>query len=167
MPASAGSITLDGADLRQMPPHRRAALGIGYLPEDRRLTPLLTVEENLLVPVWANRLDDGRKRLACVYQMMPPIVQSLAARRAGQLSGGQQKLVALARAVLIGSRLLLLDEPFEGLAPTLVEQITSVLRRLAGKDVAVLIAESELTHIDALANRTYTIERGEIVAARG
>lgn len=166
MPASAGSITLNGADLLQMPPHRRAVLGIGYLPEDRRLIPLLTVEENLLVPVWANRIGDGRVRLARVYEMMP-LVQSFAARRAGQLSGGQQKLVALARAVMIGLHLLLLDEPFEGLAPALLEQIEGVLQRLVGEGVAILVAESELTHVAALAARTYTIERGEIVAPSG
>jgi branched-chain amino acid transport system ATP-binding protein len=161
MPASSGSITLNGDDLRQVPPHRRAALGIGYLPEDRRLIPLLTVEENLLVPVWANRLADGMERLARVYEIMP-LVQSFASRRAGQLSGGQQKLVALARAVMVGNRLLLLDEPFEGLAPALIEQIERALRRLLAEGVAILIAESELTHVGQLAGRMYMIERGEV-----
>ncbi|MDR7554641.1 MAG: ATP-binding cassette domain-containing protein [Armatimonadota bacterium] len=166
VPIAAGAVALNGTDLRARPAHHRATLGVGYMPEDRRLIPQLTVEENLLVPVWANRLPDGRERLQRVYDVLPG-VRAFAPRRAGQLSGGQQKLVALARALMVGDEVLLLDEPFEGLAPALVEQIAGVLQRLAGSQTAVLVAESELLHVGRLAARTYTIERGEIVGVQG
>lgn len=165
VPVSGGEVALDGTDLRQTPAHRRVAHGIGYQPEDRRLIPILSVEENLMVPVWANGWADGRARLERTYSLLPGLA-AFARRRAGQLSGGQQKMVALGRAMMVGRRLLLLDEPFEGLAPALVEGIADALVRAAADGAGVLIAESELTHVGGLAHRTYTIERGEIVEAR-
>src|SRR5262245_63246063 len=98
LPAAAGRISFDGADLLAVPGHRRARLGIGYMPEDRRLIPTLTVEDNILLPAWASGVEAWEKRLAYIYQQMPD-VHGLAGRRASQLSGGQQKMVALARAV--------------------------------------------------------------------
>ncbi len=166
IPVARGAMTWDGVDLRQIPPYRRAALGIGYLPEDRRLIPPLTVEENLLLPVWAGRRVEEHQRLSWVYGLLPG-VRAFATRRAGQLSGGQQKVVALARALMIGTRLLLLDEPFEGLAPALVDQIATVLRKVADDGVGVLVAESEITSLRALADRTYVIERGEVAGPEG
>ncbi|MDR5683215.1 MAG: ATP-binding cassette domain-containing protein [Armatimonadota bacterium] len=165
VPASGGSITLDGSDLLRVPAHGRAALGIGYMPEDRRLIPQLTVEENLLLPAWANRMSDATGRLRDLYERMPALA-AFASRRAGHLSGGQQKLVAAARAMMTADRVLLLDEPFEGLAPALVGALGSVLRGLAQEGRAVLVAESEHTHVAALAHRAHTIERGETVGCR-
>src|SRR5450432_2607306 len=110
---SRGCLRFDGRELTQMPPHRRTSLGIGYAPEDRRLVPDLTVEENLLLPAWALGMKESAARLGQVCEAIPEL-REFAARRALQLSGGQQKLVAIGRALLSGTELLLLDEPFEG-----------------------------------------------------
>lgn len=157
-----GAIRLDGHDLVQTPAHERARLGIGYVPEDRRLIGTLTVEENILLPAWATGISDYAARLDLVYQLMPE-VKDLATRRAAQLSGGQQKMVALARALMSGTQLLLLDEPFEGLAPALSQRLGEVIRSLQTERLAVLIAESDLKLISPLAETIYTIERGEIL----
>ncbi len=164
MPIAEGTLTFAETDLRRVPAHQRARLGIGYMPEDRRLIPTLTVEENLLLPAWANRLPEAEARLARIYQVMPE-VQAFAMRKATQLSGGQQKLVAMARALMIGRRLLLLDEPFEGLAPALAAKMGAVIQTVQREEgLAVLLAESEYKHVERLAQRTYIIERGEIVS---
>ncbi len=157
--AKAGQIRFDGTNLIALPTHRRAALGIGYMPEDRRLVPLLTVEENILLPSWVTRGLDGASRLAFVYDLMPEVA-AMRARKALLLSGGQQKLVALARALTAGTRLLLLDEPFEGVAPALSQRLAEVIAALKGKDLAVLIAQSDLNHSVKLLDREYAIERG-------
>ncbi|MER3456789.1 MAG: ABC transporter ATP-binding protein [candidate division GAL15 bacterium] len=161
MPLTRGRLQYDGLDLAHVPAHQRAALGIGYMPEDRRLIPSLTVQENLLLPVWVNDFSDDSARLEQVYGWMPGLV-ALAQRPAGQLSGGQQKLVALGRALVVGTRLVLLDEPFEGLAPALADQISDALREAVRQGRAVLVAESEHHRVEALADRVYVIERGEI-----
>lgn len=161
MPLAGGSIRYDGVELSQIPAHRRAALGIGYMPEDRRLIPSLTVQENLLLPTWINRFPDPQARLDRAYRWIPALA-ALAGRPAGQLSGGQQKLVALARALVVGQRMVLLDEPFEGLAPALADQVGDALRAAVGEGLAVLVSESEHHRVEELADRVYVIERGEI-----
>ncbi len=161
-PIRSGVVRFDGHDLTRLPAHQRAGLGIGYMPEDRRLIGLLTVEENVLLPAWAIGLGGATERLRWIYGLIPE-VQELAGRPAAQLSGGQQKLVALARALMAGSRLLLLDEPFEGLAPALAFRMGEILRALQEEGLSVLLAESDLRRVSALAEAIYTIERGEIV----
>jgi len=128
---SSGTISFDGHDLSRLPAHARASLGIGYMPEDRGLVPELSVEENILVPLWATGVADTTKRLTFVYQVLPEL-QEMRERRALLLSGGQQKLVALARALVVGTRLLLLDEPFEGVAPALSARLSEVIASLRG-----------------------------------
>lgn len=160
VPIVTGEIRLEGQDLTRWSPHQRARLGIGYLPEDRRLIGSLTVEENLSLPTWAAGQSDGEARLNFVYDLMPE-VKRLATHRATTLSGGQQKMVALARAVVAGTKLLLLDEPFEGLSPLLSRHLAEVIRAL--RDVAVLVTESDVNRMRLLTERVYTIERGEIV----
>lgn len=161
--ADSGSITFNDSDLRAQPGHQRAAAGISYLPEDRRLIPALTVEENILLPVWANKLPGSAERLEWVYSLIPEIAQ-FRERRAMQLSGGQQKLVALARALMPGQRLLILDEPFEGVAPVLSRRLTEVIARLGDEGLCVLISESDDTHSADLVDAVYRIERGSVRA---
>lgn len=158
---SAGEIEVDGTDLLQVPGHLRAHLGIGYMPEERRLIGALTVEDNIMLPAWAIRLERGEDRLTYIYELMPE-VREMAARRATQLSGGQQKMVALARALMSGTKVLLLDEPFEGLSPALGEKLARTIQELQREGVSVLMAESDERRIQ-FAERIYTIERGEII----
>jgi branched-chain amino acid transport system ATP-binding protein len=161
---TSGRIVFDGHDLLALPRHARAKLGIGYMPEDRGLVPELTVEENILVPLWANRALSESERLALVYRVLPELVE-MRSRRALLLSGGQQKLVARARALAVGTRLLLLDEPFEGLAPALATRLAEVIAALKGSAVSVLIAQSDLNHSRRLVDSECVIERGANVAA--
>ena len=157
-----GQILFEGQDLVQMPAHVRAGLGIGYMPEDRGLVPELSVEENILVPLWAAKTANTNDRLDFVYGVLPEL-KEMRDRRALLLSGGQQKLVALARALTIGTRLLLLDEPFEGVAPALSARLSEVIAGLRGGELSVLISQSDLNHSRNLLDAEVVIERGEIV----
>ena len=160
-----GVIRFDGADLSAHPRHGRAALGIGYMPEDRGLVPQLTVEENILLPLWVATHLDRKARLAFVYDVIGEL-RDMRDRKALLLSGGQQKLVALGRALAIGTKCLLLDEPFEGIAPALSERLSEVLSSLKGKDLTLLMAQSDMNHSRGLIDVEFTIERGaNIVAA--
>ncbi len=164
LPASAGRLHFAGADMQAMTRHARAAAGIGYMPEDRGLVPQLTVEENILLPLWVSKTLVKADRLGLAYRLLPE-VEAMRDRRALLLSGGQQKLVALARALAVGTRLLLLDEPFEGVAPALAQRLVEVISALRGTQLSVLISQSEMHHGNALFSRTYTIERGANAAA--
>jgi branched-chain amino acid transport system ATP-binding protein len=159
--AATGTIELSHIDLLALPSHRRAAHGIGYMPEDRRLVPEFTVEENIRLPTWAVEVEGEERRLEWIFDIMPEVF-AFRTRRALELSGGQQKLVALARALMAGTRMLLLDEPFEGLAPALARRLGEVLANLKTEGVSVLIAESNEVHVADLLARAYRIERGVV-----
>jgi branched-chain amino acid transport system ATP-binding protein len=161
LPPSAGRIALDGRPLAGIPPHQRARLGIGYMPEDRRVIPQLSVDENVLLPAWAAGARDGDARLARIQEMIPE-VRALGERRGLQLSGGQQKLVALARALVAGTKLLLLDEPFEGVAPVLARRLAEVIALLKREGLAVVLSESDLTHSRELLDVVFRIDRGAV-----
>ena len=160
-----GTVRMGGQDLGLVTPHRRPSLGIGYAPEDRRLFSAFTVEENILLPGRVARLDpdEMRRRLEHAYLVLPEL-KELADRPAGSVSGGQGKMVALGRALMLGTRLLILDEPFQGLAPVLAQRYAEALRRLRSrdKDITLLITESNPKLLETFADVTLTIERGEI-----
>jgi branched-chain amino acid transport system ATP-binding protein len=160
----AGSIVLDGKPLVGLSPNARARLGIGYMPEDRRIIPPLSVEENVLLPAWATGAANGRERLARIYRMIPEI-EAIKERKGLQLSGGQQKLVALGRALMSGTRLLLLDEPFEGVAPVLARRLAEVVALLRTEGLSVVLSESDLSHSRELLDVVYTIDRGQVSRA--
>jgi branched-chain amino acid transport system ATP-binding protein len=155
----AGAIRFEGADLSARPRHSRALLGIGYMPEDRCLVPQLTVEDNILLPLWVTAHLDRRARLDFVYEVIGELAD-MRHRKALLLSGGQQKLVALGRALGIGTKCLLLDEPFEGIAPALAERLSEVLASLRDKDLTLLLAQSDMNHSRGLTDVEFTIERG-------
>jgi branched-chain amino acid transport system ATP-binding protein len=163
-----GKAMFGGIDLLSLPAHSRVAHGIGYMPEDRRLVPSFTVEENIRLPTWTTAAHDSEKRLvekrlAWIFSIMPEVA-AFRGRRSPELSGGQQKMVALARALMGGRQLLLLDEPFEGLAPALAGRLGEVLANLKSEGMSTLIAESNEAHISDLLARTFRIERGAVVA---
>ncbi|KQI68791.1 ABC transporter ATP-binding protein [Loktanella sp. 3ANDIMAR09] len=160
-----GQILVDGQDITKMKPSRRPALGIGYAPEDRRLFTGFTVEENILLPGEVAGLDAAERadRLDKVYLVLPEL-KEMADRPAGAVSGGQGKMVALGRALMLSTRLLMLDEPFQGLAPALAQRYGDALKRLRDidRDVTVIVTESNPKLLKSFAERTLVIERGEI-----
>ena len=161
LPPRRGGIRFKETELSRLEPYERARRGIGYMPEDRRLVPDFTVADNILLPVWATSRADAAGRLAWVYDLMPEL-KAMTRRPAGTLSGGQQKLVALARALVCGSDLLLLDEPTEGLAPALARRLGEVLAKLKGTGLTVLVADSNLVHLGDLLDQVFLIERGAV-----
>ncbi|MDA8648621.1 ATP-binding cassette domain-containing protein [Alphaproteobacteria bacterium] len=162
LPIRGGKLVFEGDGIESLPGYRRAHMGIGYMPEDRRLVPEMTAEENILVPVWSTNIQGHEDRLAWIYKIIPEckVFRSMAAT---SLSGGQQKLVALARALMVGQRLLLLDEPTEGIAPVLALRMGEILASLKSEGVSIIIAESNDAHVADVIDRTYVIERGSIV----
>ncbi len=164
LPIRGGKLIFEGDGIESLPGYRRAHMGIGYMPEDRRLVPEMTAEENILVPVWSTNIQGHEERLAWIYEIIPEckVFRSMAAT---SLSGGQQKLVALARALMVGQRLLLLDEPTEGIAPVLALRMGEILASLKKEGVSIIIAESNDAHVADVIDRTYVIERGSIVTA--
>ncbi len=165
---STGSIRFGDMDLGTVAPHKRPGLGIGYAPEDRRLFSAFTVEENILLPARVGALDQAetQRRLDRIYAIMPELAE-LKARPAGSVSGGQGKMVALGRALMLGTKLVMLDEPFQGLAPVLAQRYAEALKRLRAQDstITLLITESNPKLLTAFADVTLTIERGEISIA--
>jgi branched-chain amino acid transport system ATP-binding protein len=164
LPLLAGQLSFEGRDLSALPAHARAGMGIGYMPEDRGLVPELTVEENICLPLWTQPSLDVKTRLDFVYGVLPELLP-MRERRALLLSGGQQKLAALARALVVGTRLLLLDEPFEGVAPALSQRLSEVVAGLRGSGLSVLISQSDINHSRSLLDAEVVIERGANQAA--
>lgn len=162
---TSGDILFEGQPIHDLKAPRRPGLGIGYAPEDRRLFSAFTVEENILLPAQAARLDKGEtaRRLERAYTMLPEL-RDMAARPGGTVSGGQGKMVALARALMLGTRLIMLDEPFQGLAPALAQRYAEALRALRDSDrsVTLIITESNPALLRGFADRTFVIERGEV-----
>lgn len=165
VPLAGGRIGFAGQDLGKVPAHRRTALAIGYAPEERKLFSSFTVEENLRLPAEVLGLPaaETRRRLDKTYAILPEVAE-FKDRKAGGLSGGQGKMVALGRALMTGTRLVLLDEPFQGLAPALARRYAETLMRLrqAEPDLAILITESNPDLLKPMVDSAYVIERGEV-----
>ena len=168
VPTTGGSIVLGETPLDGLKPHRRPGLGIGYAPEDRRLFAGFNVEDNLLLPmqVAGRPVAASAERLQSIYEVLPELAE-MRARPAASVSGGQGKMVALGRALMIGARLVLLDEPFQGLAPALAHRYAAALQRLSAleRDLTLLVTESNPALLEGLAETTLTIERGEVAEA--
>jgi len=166
LPLRAGKITFQGEEIGKLPAYRRARMGIGYAPEDAGLFPDLTVEENFqicrLLARAAGRGAQAAEADERVFTLFPEVRQLL--RRPGlYLSGGQKKMVAIGRAMMLSPSVLLLDEPFEGLAPVVVTRLIEAVRKIKEMKIAVLIAESNLANATRVADRLYAIDRGEII----
>ena len=160
-----GRVLLDGQDLAEVPARRRALLGIGYAPEDRVMFPSFTVEENLRFPCEVIRMPRKsiNERLEETLSIVPEL-QPMLARSGAALSGGQGKMAALGRAIMAGERVVLLDEPFQGLAPVLAQQYSQSLRRLqeARPELCVVITESNRSLLRDMPTETLVLERGEL-----
>ena len=161
LPTISGELSFEDHDLIKMPSQKRAYLSIGYMPEDRKLIPSMSAEENILTPVWATNINDWKKRLEWIYKIIPEAFD-LKDRPSTSLSGGQQKLIALSRALMVGSKLLLLDEPSEGIAPALTKRIIDILNNLKKEGVTTLIAESNAGYYQGMLDKSFVIERGQI-----
>ena len=140
-----------------------SSMGIGYMPEDRRLIPNLTVKENILLPLWCNKIFNETDKLEKILAFIPEIKVFLDSN-AYQLSGGQQKLVALARAMIVGDKLLLLDEPFEGVAPALAERLVELIVELNKLQLITLITESDERYSKIIKADIIRLERGMVVS---
>ena len=163
-PISAGRIRFENRQLEDLPAHARVALGIAQVPEGRQVFAPLSVEDNLKLGAWTRRDANLVAELASVYELFP----MLAANRhisAGMLSGGQQQMLAIGRALMAKPRLLLLDEPSMGLAPILVEQILDVVRGLKQAGLTVLLVEQNARAALAIADRGYVVETGRIATS--
>ncbi|HTT72363.1 MAG TPA: urea ABC transporter ATP-binding subunit UrtE [Anaeromyxobacteraceae bacterium] len=161
IPVASGRVAFGGADLTRAAPHRRVREGIGYVPQGREIFPRLTVEENLLTGL-ASRPRGARipERVFILF----PVLRTMLRRRGGDLSGGQQQQLAIARARAMEPRLLSLDEPTEGIQPSIIKEIERAIRSLAGQgEMAILLVEQYYEFARSLADRYLVMERGEIV----
>lgn len=157
-----GAVLHEGVSLVGLAPHQVIGRGIGYVPEDRRVFASLTVAENLRVPARAPRGAASRWTIDAVYDLFPQL-REYRGRVAGVMSGGEQQMLSIARSLLTNPRLLLLDEPHEGLAPKVVDEIIAALLRLKGEGVSMLVSEQSVRTIKACADRVYVIDRGVTV----
>jgi branched-chain amino acid transport system ATP-binding protein len=158
-----GQVAFDGQPIAGMATHRIAQLGIGYSPEESQVFGDLTVAENIELPTWTRPQGrDAKTRIALAYEIFPKLLQ-YAARGGNQLSGGERKMVSIARALTLDARLLLLDEPFEGLSPAIIPAISDGIASIRRHGHGVLMAESNVHHIPDDADGLYVLERGEII----
>jgi branched-chain amino acid transport system ATP-binding protein len=169
LPLQAGRIVFANEDLTRLAPHERAKRGIGYSPEDCGVFPELSVDDNLMISRWlgdeVSRRRDGVARPDPQTQAFAvfPEVRDLLQRQGMHLSGGQRKMVAIARAMMLSPSLLLLDEAFEGLAPVVVNRFTEAVMKIKAMGVSILMAESHLAAASRIGDRLYVIDRGEII----
>jgi branched-chain amino acid transport system ATP-binding protein len=163
LPARSGRVRFKGQDVTRLPAHQRARLGIGYAPEDCGIFPDLSVEENFQITGWigSSAAVTAEDQVFSIF----PEIKGFLTRRGLHLSGGQKKMLAITRALTLKPAVLLLDEPFEGLAPVVVTRFIEAVRAIKALGVSVLIAESHVENAGRIADRLYAIDRGEIIFA--
>lgn len=165
LPVAAGNVSLEGRDITKMKPHQRAALSIAYVPQGREIFARLTVEENLLMGM---ATKSGKKASVIkgeVYELFP-VLKEMLHRRGGDLSGGQQQQLAIARALLAEPKLIILDEPTEGIQPSIIKDIGRVIKLLRERgDIGILLCEQYFDFARELADTFIVMSRGEVVAS--
>lgn len=168
VPVRGGTITFQGEDITRLSPHLRARRGIGFAPDDCGIFPELTVAENLRIGAWmaaaAHRGEDGpgSSEHESTYELFPEL-RRLLERKGQHLSGGEKKMVAIARSMALRPSILLLDEAFEGLAPVVVSRFADAVQKIKAMGISLLIAESNVATAGRVADRLYVIDRGEII----
>ncbi|HKS14614.1 MAG TPA: urea ABC transporter ATP-binding subunit UrtE [Pseudomonas sp.] len=163
LPAREGSVHWEGRAITTLKPQQRVHAGIAYVPQGREIFPRLTVEENLLMGLSRFKARDAREVPAFIYELFP-VLEQMKHRRGGDLSGGQQQQLAIGRALASRPRLLILDEPTEGIQPSVIKEIGAVIRKLAAQgDMAILLVEQFYDFAEELADQYLVMSRGEIV----
>ncbi len=159
-----GNVMLNGETITNKKPHEIASLGIGHVPEGRRIFPLLTVRENLEIGAWSSKADNRHMlmRMEEMYGLFPRLKERVA-QKGGTLSGGEQQMLAIARALMSEPNILLLDEPSMGLAPVLVEGIFEIIQRINERGTTILLVEQNALMALEVANRGYVLQTGEVV----
>jgi branched-chain amino acid transport system ATP-binding protein len=161
----AGRIVFQGEEIQRRRPHEMAGRGLGWAPEDSGIFADLTVAENIEIATWTQ--PGGRPaaaRIESAYEVFP-VLRGYRHRKGPEMSGGERKMLSVARALALDPRVLILDEPFEGLSPAIIPAVSQGLARITERGHAILLAESNIHHVPAFATRLYVIERGEIIFA--
>lgn len=165
LPVARGTVTWNGRDITRFKPHRRAQAGIAYVPQGRDIFARLTVEENLMMGMATLPRREAARIGGEVYELFP-VLKEMLGRRGGDLSGGQQQQLAIARALLQRPQLIILDEPTEGIQPSIIKDIERVIRLLRERgDIGILLCEQYFDFARALADRFVVLSRGEVVAS--
>ncbi|PQP00876.1 urea ABC transporter ATP-binding subunit UrtE [Massilia phosphatilytica] len=165
LPVARGTVTWNGRDITRFKPHRRAQAGIAYVPQGRDIFARLTVEENLMMGMATLPRREAARISGEVYELFP-VLKEMLGRRGGDLSGGQQQQLAIARALLQRPQLIILDEPTEGIQPSIIKDIERVIRLLRERgDIGILLCEQYFDFARALADRFVVLSRGEVVAS--
>jgi urea transport system ATP-binding protein len=163
LPVASGSIALDGLEVSALAPYARVRLGMGYVPQGREIFPRLTVEENLMVGLASRRSGAAKDIPGEIYDMFP-LLRTMKNRRGGDLSGGQQQQLAIGRALAMKPKVLILDEPTEGIQPSIIKDIERVIQALSDRgDMAILLVEQYYDFARELADNYVVLRRGEIV----
>jgi urea transport system ATP-binding protein len=164
LPLASGKVMFEGNDISRLAPHRRAALGLAYVPQGRDIFARLTVEENILMGMATFPASKARRIKGEVFELFP-VLKSMLARRGGDLSGGQQQQLAIARALVSEPKLIIFDEPTEGIQPSIIKDIGRVIRLLREKgDIGILLCEQYFDFAHELADKFMVLSRGEVVA---
>ncbi len=158
-----GRVFFKDADLTKKSPYEIARMGIGYAPEESAIFPDLTTHENIEISTWMRTTDrSARERIELAYEVFP-VLRKYKERKGTHMSGGERKMLSIARALALDAELFLLDEPFEGLAPAFVIQVAGSIQKIASMGISILIVESNIYHVPDFAQRLYVLERGEVI----